>query len=71
MYQVKFLYRNQEATAQGKTEQEAIDRLLSDNHTMRTAINNFDIALVMYQIIGETPHVTYATTYGKYLLDTE
>lgn len=69
-YKVKFLLRSHEAHAYGKTEQEAIERILNDNVWMREA-NKFDIAMVVFHVYDNQDHVSYATTYGKYLIDTE
>lgn len=69
-YKVKFLLRDHEAYAYGKTEEEAIQRILNDNVHMKQA-NKFDIAMVVFHIYNQQAHVSYATTYGKYLVEIE
>lgn len=70
-YRAKLLFGQIESTADGKTEQEAIDIALADSVSVRTAAskNPDEVALVMFQVdLGQRQpqHVSYATTLGKY-----
>lgn len=69
-YRAKLLFGQLEVTADGKTEQEAIDIALKDSVSLRTAAskNPNNVALVMFQVLPgqrQPQHVIYATTLGK------
>ena len=74
-YRVKLLVGQLEISADGETEQEAIDIALKDSVRMRTAAekNPNGVALVMFHVYPgqrQPQHVSYATTLGKYNLAT-
>lgn len=71
-YEVKLITNYAEITAQGNTEQEAIDMALADSVIVRTVAeeNAYDVALVMFHAYDNASHVIYATNLGKYYMDT-
>lgn len=65
-YRVKLLYRQFEATAEGVTEEQAVDRALADSFTIRHA-HTPDVAVVVFLVKDETPHVSHVTRLSEWL----
>jgi len=71
-YRVKLLAGSNESVADGDTEEQAIKRALLDSISVRSTAegNPFEVALVMFNVYGASQYVAYATTLGKYRIDT-
>ena len=69
-YVAKLLHRQFESSATGATEDQAIERALTDSIALREADPRY-VALVMFREYANQREVAYATTLLKYRLDTE
>lgn len=69
-YRAKFLYKGFEATADGSSDHEAVQRLIADSVIIREARDRENIVVVVWQIYENDQILLYSTTYNKYLIDT-
>jgi hypothetical protein len=67
-YHVQLRTADSCVSADGDTEQEAIDRALADSVKISN-MNAYDVALLMFAVYTNDRLLRYATTLGKYRLD--